>query len=76
MQFGIDARHLQTSVRQSVRQRHTDRRVNDVPDEDIERLYNVILRGLERRRARLGGGSPKAATPIAEDATETLDLSN
>jgi hypothetical protein len=54
----------------------TDRRLNDVPDEDIKRLYNVILRGLERRRARLDGRSAKAATPIAEDATETPDLSN
>jgi hypothetical protein len=52
-----------------------DRRLNDVSDEDIERLYNAMLRGLERRRARLGGRSPKAVEPIAEDATETPDLS-
>jgi hypothetical protein len=50
-------------------------RLNDVSDEDIERLYNIMLRGLERRLARLGGGrSPKAVEPIA-DATETPDLS-
>jgi hypothetical protein len=52
------------------------RRLNEVSDEDIERLYNAMLRGLERRRARLGGRSPKGVDPIVEDATETLDLSN
>jgi hypothetical protein len=51
-----------------------DRRLNDVSDEDIERLYNVILRGLERRLERLGGRSPKAVEPIV-DAAETPDLS-
>jgi hypothetical protein len=52
-----------------------DRRLNEVSDEDIERLYKVILRGLERRLERLGGRSPKPVEPIAEDATETADLS-
>jgi hypothetical protein len=52
-----------------------DRRLNEVSDEDIERLYKVILRGLERRLERLGGRSPKPVEPIAEDATETPDLS-
>jgi hypothetical protein len=33
-----------------------------------------MLRGLERRLARLGGKSPKAVEPIA-DAIETPDLS-
>ena len=51
-----------------------DRRLNEVSDEDIERLYKVILRGLERRLARLGGRSPKAVELIT-DATETPDLS-
>lgn len=55
--------------------RSPDRRLNDVTDEEIERLYNAMRRGLERRLARLGGRSPKAAEPIAEDATETPDLS-
>jgi hypothetical protein len=50
-------------------------RLSNVSDEEIERLYNIMLRGLERRRARLGGRSPKAVEPIAEDATETPDLS-
>jgi hypothetical protein len=44
-------------------------------DEEIERLYNVMLGGLERRLARLGGRSTKPAEPIVGDATETLDLS-
>src|SRR5260370_15214328 len=43
-----------------------------VTDEEIERLYNYIRRDLERRLARL---SPKPVEPIAEDATETPDLS-
>ena len=47
--------------------------LTDISDEEIERLYNIMLRGLERRLERLGGRSPKAATPI--DATETPDLS-
>jgi hypothetical protein len=51
-----------------------DRRLSAISNEDIERLYNAMLRGLERRRARLGGRSPKAVEPIA-DATETPDLS-
>jgi hypothetical protein len=34
-----------------------------------------MLRGLERRLERLGGRSPKPVEPIAEDATETTDLS-
>jgi hypothetical protein len=51
------------------------RRQNDVSNEDIERLYNIMLRGLERRLARMGGRSPKAVESIA-DATETPDLSN
>jgi hypothetical protein len=38
-----------------------------VSDEEIERLYNVMLRGLERRLARLGGRSPKPAEPIDND---------
>jgi hypothetical protein len=49
-------------------------RLNDISDEEIERLYNFMLRGLQQRLARLGGGSPKVE-PIA-DATETPDLSN
>jgi hypothetical protein len=49
-------------------------RLSDVSDEEIERLYNIMLRGLERRLARLGGRSPKALEPIVE-ATETPDLS-
>jgi len=48
-------------------------RLSDVSDEEIERLYNYNRRGLERRLARL---SPKPVEPIAEDATETPDLSN
>jgi hypothetical protein len=52
-----------------------DRRQNDVSNEDIERLYNIMLRGLERRLARMGGRSPKAVESIA-DATETPDLSS
>jgi hypothetical protein len=52
-----------------------DRRLSAISDEEIERLYNVILRGLERRLERLGGRSPKSVEPIAEDATETPDLS-
>jgi hypothetical protein len=51
-----------------------DRRLTDIPDEEIERLYNIMLRGLERRLERLGGRSPKPVEPIAEDATETPDL--
>ena len=31
-----------------------DRRLNDVSDGDIERLHKAMLRGLERRLARLG----------------------
>jgi hypothetical protein len=50
-------------------------RLTNISDEEIERLYNIMLRGLERRLERLGGRSPKAATPIAEDAAETPDLS-
>ena len=50
-------------------------RPGDISDEEIERLYNTMLRGLERRLARLGGRSPKPVEPIAEDATETPDLS-
>jgi hypothetical protein len=42
-------------------------RLNHVSDEEIERLYNIMLRGLERRRARLGGRSPKAVEPIDND---------
>jgi hypothetical protein len=53
-----------------------DRRLSAISDEEIERLYNIMLRGLERRLERLGGRSPKAVEPIAEDATETPDLSN
>jgi hypothetical protein len=49
-------------------------RLTDISDKEIERLYNIMLRGLERRLERLGGRSPKAATPIA-DATEPPDLS-
>jgi hypothetical protein len=45
-----------------------------ISDEEIERLYNIMLRGLERRLERLGGRSPKAVEPIAEDATETPSL--
>jgi hypothetical protein len=52
-----------------------DRRLNAVTDEQIERLYNIMLRGLERRLERLGGRSPKPVEPIAEEATETPDLS-
>jgi hypothetical protein len=52
-----------------------DRRLSAISDEEIERLYNIMLRGLERRLERLGGRSPKAVEPIAEDATETPDLS-
>jgi hypothetical protein len=52
-----------------------DRRLSAISNEEIERLYNIMLRGLERRLARLGGRSPKAATPMAEDATDTPDLS-
>ena len=50
-------------------------RLNDISGEEIERLYNTMLRGLERRLARLGGRSPKALEPIV-DATETPNLSN
>jgi hypothetical protein len=50
-------------------------RPGDISDKEIEWLYNIMLRGLERRRERLGGRSSKAATPIADDATETPDLS-
>jgi hypothetical protein len=50
-------------------------RLSDVSDEEIERLYNIMLRDLERRLERLGGRSPKAVEPIAEDATGTPDLS-
>ena len=49
-------------------------RLTNIPDEEIERLYNYLRRGLERRLARLGGKSPKAVEPIA-DAIETPDLS-
>jgi|HubBroStandDraft_6_1064221.scaffolds.fasta_scaffold08694_5 hypothetical protein len=52
-----------------------DRRLSAISDEEIERLYNIMLRGLERRLERLGGRLPKAVEPIAEDATETPDLS-
>jgi hypothetical protein len=52
-----------------------DRRLSDISDEEIERLYNIMLRGLERRLERLGGRSSKPVKPIAEDATETADLS-
>jgi hypothetical protein len=52
----------------------SDRRLNDFSDEDIQRLHKAMLRGLERRLARLGGRSPKAVEPII-DATETPDLS-
>jgi hypothetical protein len=52
-----------------------DRRLSDIPDEEIERLYNYFRRGLERRLERLGGRSSKPVEPIAEDATETPDLS-
>ena len=51
-------------------------RLNHVSDKEIERLYNAMLRGLERRLGRLGGRSPEPVGPIAEDATETPDLSN
>jgi hypothetical protein len=50
-----------------------DQRLHDVSNEDIEQLYNIMLRGLERRLARMGGRSPKPVEPI-EDATETPDL--
>jgi hypothetical protein len=46
--------------------------LTDISDEEIERLYNYLRRGLERR---LAGISPKPVEPIAEDATETPDLS-
>jgi hypothetical protein len=52
-----------------------DRRLSAISDEEIERLYNIMLRGLERRLERLGGRSLRAATPIVEDVTETPDLS-
>jgi hypothetical protein len=52
-----------------------DRRLGDFSDQEIEQLYNIMLRGLERRLERLGGRSPKPVEPIAEDATETPDLS-
>jgi hypothetical protein len=52
-----------------------DRRLPDASDKEIERLYDIMLRGLERRLERLGGRSPKAGMPIVEDATETPDLS-
>jgi len=42
-----------------------DRRLTDISDEEIERLYNIMLRGLERRLARLGGRSP--VEPIGND---------
>jgi hypothetical protein len=29
-----------------------DRRLTDITDEEIERLYNIMLRGLERRLER------------------------
>jgi hypothetical protein len=51
-----------------------DRRLNDVSDGDIERLHKAMLRGLERRLARLGARSPKPVEPIL-DAVETADLS-
>jgi hypothetical protein len=57
---------------------NTDRRLNDVSDEDIERLYNVILRGLARRRARLDGRSPKAVEqlPAADDTAVNHEINS
>jgi hypothetical protein len=46
-----------------------------ISDEEIGRLYNIMLRGLERRLERLGGRSPKPVEPMAKKATETPDLS-
>jgi hypothetical protein len=46
--------------------------LTDISDEEIERLYNYFRRGLERRLARV---SRRSVEPIAEDATETPDLS-
>jgi hypothetical protein len=43
----------------------SDRRL--ITDEEIERLYNTILRGPQRRLERLGGRSPKAVEPIDND---------
>jgi hypothetical protein len=51
-----------------------DRRLNDVSDGDIERLHKAMLRGLERRLARLGARPHKPVEPIL-DAVETADLS-
>jgi hypothetical protein len=42
-------------------------RLSDISDKEIERLHNIILRGLERRLERLerlGGRSPKPVEPI------------
>ena len=44
-----------------------DHRLSDITDEEIERLYNIMLRGLERRLERLGGRSPKPVEPIDND---------
>jgi hypothetical protein len=47
-----------------------DRRLNGVTDEQIGRLHKAMLRGLERRLARLEGRLPKPVEPVV-DATET-----
>jgi hypothetical protein len=52
-----------------------DRRLTDISDEEIERLYNIMLRGLERRLERLGGRSPKPVEPIDNDEP-TPNVSN
>jgi hypothetical protein len=51
-----------------------DLRPKAVTDEDIERVHRAMLRGLERRLARLGGRSSKSVEPIL-DVAETPDLS-
>jgi hypothetical protein len=52
-----------------------DRRLTDISEKEIERLYNVVLRGLERRLERLGGRSPKSVEPIDNDEP-TPNVSN
>jgi hypothetical protein len=48
-----------------------DRRLTNISDEEIERLYNIMLRGLER----LGGRSRKPVEPIDNDEP-TPNVSN
>ena len=42
----------------------------------IDHYKTRLTAAFERRFERLGGRSPKPVEPIAEDATETPDLSN